>query len=280
MKGFVLIILVVFLVNIRGLAQMYQINAASVNHEFDSINYVNNPSFELHTECPENIDELNKCKYWNRVPMLYDSPDYFHRCASLLNAFQGVTVGVPENVFGYQEPRTGNAYVGISTFEKSHYQEYIQTQLKQPLIKGMIYKVGMHVSLADKSKYANDRFMFCFTDKARLESRSKTFQGSVDRFLICPNGILYISDTLITDTINWVNIEVEYTAKGGEEFLTIGIFDGNISWWERLKKRRSVFNKDYEKWQYKVRGAYYYIDDVYVIRREDYLNTMQNEADE
>lgn len=280
MKSFVLIMLVILLANIHGLAQMYQIKETYVNHEFDSINYVDNPSFELHTECPENIDELNKCKYWKRVPMLYDSPDYFHRCASLFNSIQGVTVGVPENVFGCQEPRTGNAYAGISTFERSHYQEYIQTQLTRPLIKDMTYRVGMHVSLADKSKYANDRFMFCFTDKARLESRSRTFQGSVDRYLICPNGIIYISDTLITETITWVNIEVEYKAKGGEEFLTIGVFDGNISWWERLKKRRSVFNKDYEKWRYKVRRAYYYIDDVYVIRREDNLNTLQNDDDE
>ena len=277
MKVFVIIILVALIINAEGITQ---INSSFINHEFDSINYVENASFELYIDCPESIDELNKCKNWKRAPRLNDSPEYFHRCASLFNAFREVTVGVPENVFGYQEPRTGNAYVGISTFEKSHYQEYIQTQLKQPLLKGVTYTVGMHVSLADKSKYANDRFMFCFTDHARIEIRSKTYEGAINRYLMCPNGILYLSDTLITDTTKWVNIEVEYIAKGGEEFLTIGVFDGNISRWERFKKRRRVFNENYDNSRYKVRRAYYYIDDVYLIRKEDYLNTMQNDENE
>jgi hypothetical protein len=273
------VILVISLVNAQGFTQIYELNTVFIKPGFDIINYVNNPSFEQYTACPNSVDELDKCKYWQRVPSLYDSPDYFHRCADIYKTFHAVIVGVDENVFGYQEPRTGDAYVGISTFERSHYQEYIQTQLLQPLMKGKTYIVGMHVSLAKKSKYANDRFKFCFTDAARLEQRSKIYQGAIESYLICPNGALYISDTLITDTINWVNIEVEYTAKGDEEFLTIGVFGGNISWWQRLKKRRNIFNKAYDECQYKVRGAYYYIDDVYVIRLEDYLNLANEERE-
>lgn len=281
MKSLNIVILNLFIINffIYG-----QVNNTNLNYLIkksnNPFNYVLNSSFNNYTECPKSVDELDKCKNWQKVPGLNDSPDYFHRCSNIYKYSSNISVGVPKNVFGFQEPRTGDGYVGISTFERSHYQEYIQTQLIQPLVKDKTYKVGMHVSLANKSKYANDRFMFCFTDNARLEKRSKTHQGTINRYLICPNGVLYLSDTLITDTINWIHIEVEYTAKGGEEFLTIGVFDGNISWWERFKKKRNIFNKEYDMWQYKVRGAYYYIDDVYVIRREDYLNTMQNDDDE
>ena len=274
-------LLVIFLLNTKSFTQVFELSSGFFELDIDTINYVKNPSFEEYTECPPTIDRFYKCKHWNIAPgIILHTPNYFHRCANKYIGVYEVTVGIPRNVFGYQEPRTGDAYVGIATFTRNYYTENIQTQLRNPLIKGEKYIIGMHVNLAEKSKYANDRFTFCLTKESKLEIRHKRYKGTLKEQLICPNGITYISDTLITDTTSWVNIQVEYIAKGEEEFLTIGIFDGDISWWERRKKRRNIFNKNWDTYKYKVPGDYYFIDDVYVIRNDDYLNMMQNDENE
>lgn len=247
---------------------------------FADYNYIKNPSFEEHSHCPYDTDQIKKCLYWTKVQFIYNSPDYFHRCSNQFVTFYEVSVGIPENSVGYQEPKTGEAYVGIYAFRKDYYKEYIQTQLKKPLKRGATYIIGMHVSLANNSKYANDRFRFCFSHQARLENKGRRHRGLYHEFLKCPGGVLYKSDTLITDTLNWVNIQIEYTAEGGETFLTIGVFDGDISWWERRRKIRNIFNKNWDTFIWKTYGAYYYIDDVYVIRKEDYLNVMQIDDNE
>ena len=272
MKSISAIFLIFILINVKAFPQVFEQSLESLILDIDTLNYVKNPSFEEYTECPSTLDGLNKCKHWRRIIDVVDSPNYFHRCANKYIGYYEITAGVPRNAFGYQEPRTGDGYAGICTFGKDYYKEYINTKLKLPLKEGVVYKIGMYVSLSNKSKYANDRFTFCLTKKPELEIRSRRYKGVTSHHIICPNGILYKSDTLITDTINWVNIEVEYTAMGGEEFLTIGVFDGDISWWERRKKRRNVFN---EKFKHKVPGAHYYIDDVYVIQKEDYLKMKE-----
>lgn len=249
--------------------------------EMDSINYVKNPSFEEFTVCPITIDRLKNATYWYIPPgAVLHSPEFFHRCSNEYEETFGLQVGVPKNFFGYQESRTGDGYIGISTFGKDKFIENVQTQLKQPLIKGEVYRIGMYVSLAEKSKYAHDRFTFCLTSHSKLEIQYRRHKGSSNQHLICPNGAMYRSDALLTDTLNWVNIEVEYTATGGEKYLTLGVFDRDVTWWERQRKIRNIFNKDWDTFETVVAGAYYYIDDVYVIRKEDYLNLMKNDEDE
>lgn len=238
----------------------------------DSIfNYVRNPSFEEFSVCPNNVDQLNKCNYWQKVPDLHDSPDYFHRCAT----YSGLHVGVPNNSHGNQEPNFGNAYTGLIMFGKGFYHEYIQNQLYKPLSNGTEYIVGMYVSLANKSKFATDRVTFCFSDKPKLAKKSRMYKGRIDEYLSCQTGVLVKNNNLITDTIKWVLVEGEYIARGGEKYLTIGVFDGDIKWWNRFKMRRKIINKNWSKYNIKVPYAYYYIDDVYVIRKEDYLKMKQ-----
>lgn len=248
---------------------------------FDSINYVKNPSFDEYSECPVYIDRLNKVRYW-RVPpgAVLHSPEFFHRCSNKYEVSHDGKAGVPENAFGYQEPRTGDGYIGFGTFSRFRYVENVQTQLKQPLEKGIIYRIGMYVSLSEMSKYANDRFTFCFTQKPEIEIVYKKHRGSLNQQLVCPNGVMYKSNELLTDTLNWVNIEVEYTATGGEKYLTLGVFDGDISWWERQRKIRNIFNEKWDSYEYEVAAAYYYIDDVYVIPLEGYLDTMRKDENE
>lgn len=275
--GVTLIILLMFMSSSNANSQSLGVYYMDVD---TSYNYIRNPSFEDLKDCPTARDQLHKSLHWQRVIYLLDSPDYFHRCSEPDPSLGYSRVGVPVNSSGNQEPRTGDAYAGIIVFGNGYYKEYIQTRLKEPLSEGEVYVVGMHVSLADRSKFAGDRFTFCFTNEANLEIKSRVYKGIIDDRLICPNPVRFKSDTLLTDTIGWMNIKVEFTANGGEKYLTIGVFKGDIKWWERWKLRRRIFNPVWETYENVVPYAFYYIDDVYLFRKEDYLNTMQNEADE
>lgn len=275
--GILLIILLMVIPSTKAGSQSLDI----YHMDYDApYNYIKNPSFEDFRDCPTARDQLHKSLHWQRVIYLLDSPDYFHRCSEP-HPFLGYSrVGVPENSSGNQEPRTGDAYAGIIVFGDSYYKEYIQTKLKKPLSEGGLYVIGMHVSLANRSKFAGDRFTFCFTKEANIKIKSRVYKGIIDDFLICPNPVRFKSDTLLTDTTGWMNIRVEFTANGGEKYLTIGVFKGDIKWWERWKLRRKTFNPDWKNYENVVPYAFYYIDDVYLIRKENYLNTMQNDAEE
>ena len=238
---------------------------------FDTVqNLVVNPSFEEHTKCPGLPDRLKYCIGWNNV-LYSSSPDYFNPCfydsikALNITLADNYSVNVPDNNFGYQRARTGKAYVGISTFDKDYsYQEYIQSKLIKPLIEGKRYKITMYVSLAESSTYANDRFRFCLTQDSTFKITEKTKQYPQ---IESEEGILFKSDTLITDTLNWVRISAVYKAKGSEQYLTIGVFKNDMSKKEFRKKMKHPFNSKVEINYIKEigKGAYYYIDDVSII---------------
>jgi hypothetical protein len=60
---------------------------------------------------------------------------------------------VPSNFLGYQYPKSGNAYCGITTRCNGTIpaREYIQTKLIQQLAIGKKYKVSFYVSINKKS---------------------------------------------------------------------------------------------------------------------------------
>ena len=67
-------------------------------------NLVPNPSFEDFTTCPTTLGTGGplQCIPWIGI----NSADYFNVCGGFL-------IGVPINILGYQEARTGAAYAGI-----------------------------------------------------------------------------------------------------------------------------------------------------------------------
>ena len=68
-------------------------------------NLVVNPSFEEMDFCPIDFTSrrLQSVKKWTQAGD--GTPDYFNRCSK--------KVGVPDNIFGKQEARTGNGYVSL-----------------------------------------------------------------------------------------------------------------------------------------------------------------------
>ena len=218
---------------------------------------VYNPSFEEHRECPQRIEALGVMQevdaWWQPTG---GSSDYFNVCGAR-------DCGVPVNKLGSQQPRSGDAYCGIYC-SRDQYREYLQTRLKSPLVAGKRYRVSYWVSLADKSPHAATTLGALFTRESiedttlgivmRRETVDMGGQSSQSIAVLFDPQVVNPRNNPLSDTKGWMEVSGEFTAEGGEEFLTIGNF-------LPFNKSRIVPIRDSET---PLRGAYYYIDDVSV----------------
>ena len=234
-------------------------------------NMVYNPSFEEHRECPQRIEALGVMQevdaWWQPTA---GSSDYFNSCG-------GRECSVPLNKLGSQSARSGNAYCGIYC-SRDQYREYLQTKLKTPLVAGKRYRVSFWVSLSEKSPHAATTLGALFTKECiedttlgivmNRETIDMGEQGSQSIAVYFEPQVVNPRERLLTDTREWMEISGEFTAEGGETFLTIGNFFP-------FNKSRVVSTRE-EKTP--LHGAYYYIDDVSVVCIEQESATPEPET--
>jgi len=222
-----------------------------------STNLVFNPSFEDYRECPRKIDALGKLTI---VDAWYQptagSADYYNICGSR-------DCGVPRNKLGIQDAHFGNGFCGIYC-SKTDYREYLQTELKEPLRAGEMYRVSFYVSLSEYSSGAVATIGALFTTERIGDTlRSVLMDKSIKQLApgISQTVATYFEpqvvndyDRVLDDTKAWMQISGVFTAKGGERFMTIGNF--------YPASQSNVV--DLDSLTYLLPGAYYYIDDVSV----------------
>ena len=227
-------------------------------------NLVPNPSFEETRACPKDCDYIGGVVAWNLFPNF--SADYFHRCANIFQTIEYrkrfpreeiLNFGVPRNMFGYQEARTGDAYAGISFC-----YEALAVKLLRPLVKDSVYKVEFFVSLADLSNVGTRYFGMYFSETAIRTTTDN--QMSISGFMLdCPPQIQNPPDRFLTDTVNWTPITGFYTAKGGEEYIAIGgFYSYHDSLVQRIRPDRPLAKVYRSKEKYL---GYYFVDDVSVV---------------
>lgn len=208
-------------------------------------NLVPNYSFEDTVNAPAPTQELENAEFW--INPNAGTPDYFNSMAAFLTA-----EGVPNNVRGFQYPKTGNAYGGFFAVTQTVFggaldgKEYIQVKLLSPLIAGKKYKVEFFVNLASISSIA-------ITSIGAYFSNTPINSPTISNFNYIPQ---LTSDTTVflRDTLNWIKVSGCFYADGGEEYLTMGNFQ-NPSDIDTLTMTPTVFGC----W-----CSYYYIDDVSV----------------
>ena len=222
-----------------------------------STNLVFNPSFEDYRECPRKIDALGKLTI---VDAWYQptagSADYYNICGSR-------DCGVPRNKLGIQDAHFGNGFCGIYC-SKTDYREYLQTEHKEPLRAGEMYRVSFYVSLSEYSSGAVATIGALFTTERIGDTlRSVLMDKSIKQLApgISQTVATYFEpqvvndyDRVLDDTKAWMQISGVFTAKGGERFMTIGNF--------YPASQSNVV--DLDSLTYLLPGAYYYIDDVSV----------------
>ena len=195
-----------------------------------------NPSFEDTIGCPASVDQVDSAVSWIAYR---GSPDYFNSCNS------GI-VGVPSNIYDFQNAKTGNAYAGFYTYwiGLSNDREMIGIQLSQQLVIGQKYYVSLYASRAVNNtlslNIANNKIgvrfssiPYWFGNQVPIDNHSQVF-----------------TDSIISDTLNWVKISGAFTADSAYSFMSIGnhFTDSATSY---LQYSSAVV-------------AYYYIDDVCV----------------
>ncbi|MCB0755617.1 MAG: T9SS type A sorting domain-containing protein [Flavobacteriales bacterium] len=178
------------------------------------------------------------------------SPDLFSACNLIFG--NPAPTNMPNSVLGYQYARTGTRHAGIITHEAlDEYREYIQGRTTTPLVAGQSYCVSMYVSLGNAVLYATNNMGIYFG--------SVPYQRDP-----CPgqnNSGIYVTPQLnydcaaITDTSNWVRLEWNYVASGGEQYFLIGNFFTNANT-TIVNNPGGTFINPY---------AYYYIDDVSIV---------------
>jgi outer membrane protein OmpA-like peptidoglycan-associated protein len=220
-------------------------------------NMVYNPSFEEYSQCPERIDALGIMSgvdaWWQPTK---GSSDYFNACG-------GRECLTPRNKMGVQEPHSGVAYCGIYC-SKENYREYLQTELKEPLKPGRRYRVSFWASLADKSPNAVGSLGALLTENRISDTtwnilmhNETTDLGNGQKQVVATYykpQVANLSRYVLVYMDQWNEITGEFTAIGGEKYLTIGNFNSfNHSNVVDTRAENSVLS-----------GAYYYIDDVSV----------------
>ena len=196
-------------------------------------NIVPNPGFEEYTDCPSSYGKEGSIEANGWINYHY-TPDYYNRCATFEN------VGVPKNFFGYQEPASGNAYVGFTVYHSSAPNEIIGVKLKTPLKKGRKYNFSMKLSLAEYySKYASDNVGILFTNTPETALNSEVYH--------------FKSDQVIHDFTNWTTLSGIFFADEDYDYMLIGNFFPR----EHTNIEAASGGGAYD-------ASYYFIDDVYV----------------
>lgn len=210
---------------------------------------------------------------WTLMANHQGSPDYFNRAFTL--SYSGtpavIFTGVPTNAFGNQSPFNGppynglDAYAGLFARRKINgafdlYTEYLQVQLTQSLVAGKRYKAKMYVSRADNCKYACAGLSMLFTNIAANG-------GGTHTIITTPCQVT--STNVISDKANWVEVSGIFTANGGERYLTIGIFDSNLSAPVLVDPNATAIDLIIPE------SAYYYIDGVTVVGGDECCQDFQ-----
>jgi gliding motility-associated-like protein len=202
-----------------------------------SQNLVPNSSFEYYTLCPDALSEINYAFPWTQ-PLGISTSDYFNTCSNDM----GITI-IIEKI----KPRTGKGYAGCILFtDGSKWQEYVEVQLKEPLITNKQYCISMFVHILNRTYYSLDRIGALLTD-------TMVTSDNVHNPILIPPQVESPEWVYYQDTNNWQRIQGNFIASGGEKWLTIGNFHSDID-------SHYIINPgSYSNYQ-----AYYLVDDISV----------------
>ncbi len=244
--------LLILLFSILGIHAFAQVSVTPISTENNpaSENLVPNESFERFSSTPigwfyKGSHFTDVMKYWSSATGT--SPDVF-----------GKNVRVPsqwaEKGFGDQKARTGNSMVGITVYGcedgKPHCREYLQIQMKEPLVVGQKYQVDFWVSQLPNTIGVNNLGM-AFHDEQLYEKTEMVLDKLTPEV---------VSANVVKAEGHWVKVTGSFTAKKELDYLIIGNF---------FKDSDTTAD---EKTSCTLKYAYYYIDDISVKKADPIIN--------
>ena len=162
--------------------------------------------------------------------------------------------GSPNNANGFQQAKTGSAYIGINLYnlwnvQRNPRREYLQVQLKSPLVFDSTYCFQLYISLADSCHFASKNMLGVYFSQNAVSANHTQHLPYTPQLVVSPN-------TYITDKVNWVKIDMQYQAQGGEEYITIGNFNDT----NYIDTTFVPGGGD----QFWMQASYYYLDDIWL----------------
>ena len=220
-------------------------------------NIVPNPGFESYSSTP--IGWFYNGKHFTDVMKYWDSatsasPDVF-----------GPKVRVPAHWaakgFGKQTSHLGESMVGITGYGceegKPHCREYIQIQLREPLVIGQGYYAEFYVSHLPLSIQINNIGMYFSKTKIKINT---------DTYLDLKPHVV-AKNILSAPEHRWIKVSGTFKADTEAEYLLIGNFSP-----DSLTAKRVPFSNC-------LNYAYYYIDDVVLKKTAPYVEVPIKEND-
>jgi OmpA-OmpF porin, OOP family len=221
-------------------------------------NIIPNASFEEFGGYPigwyyKGTDFNDVMRYWTSATNA--SPDAY-----------GSKVRVPaswaEKGFGRQSPHSGQSMAGITVYGcgsgKPHCREYIQIQMKEPLVVGQDYIVEFWVGHLANSLRTNNLGAY-FSDKSMKVMTESTLN-------VTPQ--VFSEPILVAEGEKWTKFIAKFTAQTEAEWMVIGNFFTDT---QTAAVSPSVANP--------LNFGYYYIDDVSVKKTEPLKNIPVKEDD-
>jgi hypothetical protein len=182
-------------------------------------NYIQNGGFEQTTNCL--IPVINSAKYWRSIDSSVSANAAFlNSCIS----------NIPYGYSGYQYPKNGNGYSGISALCQPTQcpinadRGYIRNRLKANLVAGKTYCVKFYVNVKNPSSYGISSMGAFFGD------------NNLDTITQIVRPLTYIipqiensATNIITDTLAWSLITGTFVATGIEKHCVIGNFKSDAN---------------------------------------------------
>ena len=215
-------------------------------------NLVPNGGFESYSMggCPTSYAEF--AFPWQTVTGQGGTPDFFHTCVPISGTPMPT---VPDNNMGYQQPASGNGYMGLigwtAWLPPNSYdtREYLQVQLGIPLQSGRTYRVSLQCALGNY--YYTGTYPVTTDALGIYLSPNAPVANPPSNYGLLPLVPQY--QPLVTmNEGSWTQIAFDYLAMGGESFLTIGNFKSDAS---TIALPTAPTGSRY----------YFYIDDVSVV---------------
>ncbi|MBK7287630.1 MAG: T9SS type A sorting domain-containing protein [Flavobacteriales bacterium] len=177
-------------------------------------NLIPNPSFEEVDTCPHippvtGFGPGSRPTHWFSAS---DTPDYFNACVD-----SGTSV--PHNIFGYQQPKEGQAYVGHATYLEGDYREMFSVALLSPLVVGQTYYASMFLNSSQGGNQQGD--IGC--NKVGMLFTTTPYhwtQGMAD-FPLGDFAQVY-SQAVVADTLNWDLVSGSFVADSAYQYVVIG----------------------------------------------------------
>lgn len=220
-------------------------------------NIIPNPGFEKYSSTPigwfyKGKHYTDVMKYWSSATAA--SPDVF-----------GPKVRVPSHWaakgFGEQKAHRGESMSGITVYGctegKPHCREYIQIQLREPLVINQKYYAEFWVSHLPRSLRVNGIGMYFSDEKLNVNTdQALDFQPQIS------------SDKVLSSSKNrWIKVSGRFQATSEAEYLVIGNFFPDSLTTTRSPGASSL------------NYGYYYLDDILLKKENPILEVPIKEND-